>query len=136
MNRGFRGGCAVAAVWMILALGGCARQPVTRWSALAVDGYVNSSMSQVRIDIDGETVVQGPLRVQRCRQSHLPGLGGCGPVPLPLTGSYRQQEVRVECEQLPFAGYPYCDVYVDGELAVSLLFDTLAPDGGYVPSRR
>jgi len=122
---------------LLAALGGCAaRQPPPGIGRFDIDGKVNSSMSQLRIDIDGEPVIEGPLRVPRCRRSHLPGVGGCTPDPFPLTGSYKNLPVSVECDRQPFTGFPYCDVYVDGALADTLTFDTLAPDGGYVPAER
>ena len=100
---------------------GCTTAPApqpaeTRWD---VSGRVNLARSKVTVYVDGEQVVQGPLRGQ---DRHAGPWTLSRPAVFPLRGEYRGLPVAVECGELPYTADPFCEVYIDGQLAQTLLF--------------
>lgn len=113
----------IAALTCLLAVG-CASQPSLPATDYAVGGRLNLGRGQILVTINGEEVVQGPLRLQG---GLLPfGPGRPAPSPFPLQGSYHGQPVEVECYKQPVIGDPICYVELAGQRISTLLFD---PEG-------
>lgn len=113
-----------AALISCALLVGCAHQPPAPVEHYAVGGQLNLGRGQILITINGEDVVQGPLRIQGGRQPFGPGRPA--PLPFPLRGSYRGQPVEVECYKQPVIGDPLCYVMLAGQRISTLFFD---PEG-------
>ncbi|KAB7627462.1 hypothetical protein [Alkalilimnicola sp. S0819] len=94
----------------------CAAQP-RLFDDWRISGALDLAHSDVRIFINGEQVVHGPLRGQDS-----PPLPFSSPAVFPLRGEYRGHSISVACGQLPYTADPYCRVYVDGQMAKMLSF--------------
>jgi hypothetical protein len=113
----------IAALICLLAAG-CASQSGRPAEDYAVGGQLNLGRGQILVTINGEEVVQGPLRLQG---GFLPfGPGRPAPSLFPLQGSYHGQPVEVECYKQPVIGDPICYVELSGQRISTLLFD---PEG-------